>query len=90
MHRLLITAATVAGLAAGTTSAHAIGCFTGAVGGAVAGHMAHHGVLGAIGGCIAGHEWHKHRMAQNDLQNRQSYVQERQKQDPNYRDPWSD
>lgn len=89
MRRQVVIVATAFGLAAATTSAHAVGCFTGAVAGAVAGHMAHHGVLGAIGGCIAGHEWHKHQMQQKDLQNREAYVQERQKQDPNYRDPWS-
>ncbi len=90
MQRLVITAAAVVGLSGAATSAHAVGCFTGAVAGAVAGHMAHHGVLGAVGGCIAGHEWHKHQMTQKDLQNRQAYVQERKKQDPNYQDPWSE
>jgi hypothetical protein len=89
MRRLLIIAASVLGFAAASTTANAIGCFTGAVGGAVAGHMAHHGVLGAIGGCIAGHEWHKHQMRQRDLQNRDAYVRQQQKQDPNYHDPWS-
>jgi hypothetical protein len=89
MRRLLITAATVLGIAVASPSANAVGCFTGAVAGAVAGHMAHHGVLGAIGGCIAGHEWHKHQVKQKDLQNREAYVQERQKQDPNYKDPWA-
>ena len=89
MRRLLIIAATALGLAAATPSAHAVGCFSGAVAGAVAGHMAHHGVLGAIGGCIAGHERHKHQMKQQDMQNREAYVKERQKQDPNYQDPWS-
>ncbi len=89
MRRLCITAAMVLGVAVASTSANAIGCFSGAVAGAVAGHMAHHGVLGAIGGCIAGHEWHKHQVRQKDLQTREAYVQERQKQDPNYKDPWS-
>jgi hypothetical protein len=28
-------------------------------------------------------------MQQQDMQNREAYVQERQKQDPNYQDPWS-
>jgi hypothetical protein len=45
-------------------SAHAIGCLSGGVAGAVAGHMAHHGVLGAVGGCIAGHEYLKHERRQ--------------------------
>lgn len=89
MQRLLISAIFLLGLAAASTTANAIGCFTGAIGGAVAGHMVHHGVLGAIGGCIAGHEWHKHQMQQKDLQSRAAYDQERQKQDPNYHDPWS-
>ncbi|HET6183629.1 MAG TPA: hypothetical protein VFA03_08545 [Acetobacteraceae bacterium] len=90
MKALLIASAVSLSLAAAATPALAIGCFSGAAAGAVAGHMAHHGVLGAIGGCIAGHEWHKHQMRQADLQNRQSYIQERQKQDPNYKDPWSE
>lgn len=46
-----------------TAPANAIGCITGGAAGAVAGHMAHHGVLGAVGGCIAGHEYHKHHKA---------------------------
>lgn len=57
--------------------------------GAVGGHLAGHGILGAIGGCIAGHEWHKHQLRQQDLQDRQNYVNQRRQQDPNYRDPWS-
>jgi len=89
MRRVLITAATVLGIAGASTSANAVGCFTGAVAGAVAGHVAHHTILGAIGGCIAGHEWRKHRMRQADLQNRDAYVQARQQQDPNFKDPWS-
>src|SRR5690242_2629897 len=44
-----------------STPAMAIGCLSGGVAGAVAGHMAHHGVLGAIGGCIAGHEYNQHQ-----------------------------
>lgn len=89
MRRLLITAATVVGLAAGSNQANAIGCFSGAVAGAVAGHVAHHGLLGAIGGCIAGHEWRKHQVRRTDLQNRQAYVQQRQQEDPNFKDPWA-
>jgi hypothetical protein len=86
---MLLTGSIVLGLASATAPAHAIGCFSGAVAGAVAGHMAHHGVLGAIGGCIAGHQWHKHQVQQKALQDREAYVRERQQQDPNYRDPWS-
>jgi hypothetical protein len=39
--------------------AQAIGCITGGLAGAVAGHMVNHGVLGAIGGCVAGHAYNK-------------------------------
>jgi len=39
--------------------AQAIGCISGGLAGAVAGHMMNHGVLGAIGGCVAGHAYHK-------------------------------
>jgi hypothetical protein len=60
MFRYLLPAAAVLVLLAAPPRAHAIGCISGGVAGAVAGHMAHHGVLGAIGGCIAGHEYHKH------------------------------
>jgi hypothetical protein len=41
--------------------AQAIGCISGGLAGAVAGHMVHHGVLGAIGGCVAGHSYNKHQ-----------------------------
>lgn len=90
MRHILIAATACVGLAVASPSANAIGCLSGGLAGAVAGHMAHHGVLGAIGGCIAGHEWHKHRVRQQDLEDRQSYVKHRQEYDPNYRDPWSD
>ena len=66
------------GLALANAPAHAVGCFSGGVAGAVAGHMAHHGVLGAIGGCIAGHEYHKHQLKQEDLQNQGAYQQRQQ------------
>jgi hypothetical protein len=60
--RLPVVLLSVAGLGIGYTApANAIGCFSGGLAGAVAGHMAHHGVLGAIGGCVAGHEYHKHQ-----------------------------
>jgi outer membrane lipoprotein SlyB len=36
-------------------SAEAKGCLSGAAVGGLAGHMAHHGVLGAVGGCAVGH-----------------------------------
>ena len=48
----------------GNAPAHAIGCLSGGIAGAVAGHMAHHGVLGAIGGCVAGHAYNKHQKTQ--------------------------
>lgn len=57
-----IKSALVAVAALGALSAspaHAIGCVSGAVGGAVAGHMLHHhAVLGAIGGCLYGRHLH--------------------------------
>jgi len=60
--RLPLVLLTAAGLGFGYTApAAAIGCFTGGLAGAVAGHMAHHGVLGAIGGCVAGHAYNKHQ-----------------------------
>lgn len=88
MRTLLIGAAAVAILGLAPVQARAVGCLSGATMGAIGGHMAGHGVLGAIGGCIAGHEWHKHQMSQQNLQNRDSYVRERQQQDPSYRSPW--
>ena len=49
----------LAGLIAATalpSSAHAIGCVSGAVLGGVGGHYAgHHGLLGAAAGCAIGH-----------------------------------
>lgn len=68
--------------------AHAIGCLSGGAAGALAGHMAHHGVLGAVGGCIAGHEWHKHQMREQDMQSERAYDERRRQEDPNYRNPW--
>ncbi|HEX2939486.1 MAG TPA: hypothetical protein VHO91_00460 [Rhodopila sp.] len=61
--------------------ARAIGCISGGVAGAVAGHMMHHGVLGAIGGCVAGHEYHKHHRRdsmQNSNYNNGGYENGRQ------------
>ena len=51
---------------------YAVGCFSGGVAGAAAGHLAHHGVLGAIGGCIAGHEYNKHQKRQQEIQDQQT------------------
>jgi uncharacterized membrane protein YebE (DUF533 family) len=65
MRTRLLTIGTALGLLGlgYTAPANAVGCITGGAAGAVAGHMAHHGVLGAVGGCIAGHEYHKHHKA---------------------------
>jgi uncharacterized membrane protein YebE (DUF533 family) len=61
--------------------ANAIGCISGGLAGAVAGHMVHHGVLGAIGGCVAGHSYHKHQQNQQMMQNSASSTETRP---PNY------
>jgi uncharacterized protein YcfJ len=57
------------------TPANAIGCISGGLAGAVAGHMAHHGVLGAVGGCIAGHAYNKHQKRMEDQQQNQGPYQ---------------
>lgn len=69
----LLGAAAVVGLLGFGYSApvNAIGCITAGAAGAVAGHMAHHGVLGAAGGCIAGHEYHKHQEHEKQLRSQQ-------------------
>ncbi len=67
--------------------ASAIGCISGGAAGAVAGHMAHHGVLGALGGCIAGHEAHKYqkrremRASEQQSEPSSSYTQSQSPQD---------
>ncbi len=73
--RVLLLALALGGAGFGWTSqAQAVGCISGGLAGAVAGHMVHHGVLGAIGGCVAGHEYHKHQVrAQNQNLNGGSY-----------------
>ncbi len=76
-------------LAMSPPEARAVGCLSGGAAGALAGHMAGHGVLGALGGCIAGHMWHKHQLNQDALQSREQYDAARRAQDPNYRTPWS-
>jgi hypothetical protein len=78
----------LAGLALGIPQAHAIGCLSGGAAGALAGHMAGHGVLGAIGGCIAGHQWHKHQLRQQDLESTSAYEARRKQYDPNYQNPY--
>lgn len=89
MRKVLVALVAVLPFAVAAPPAGAVGCFSGAVAGAIGGHMMHHGVLGAVGGCIAGHEWHKHEVSKQGLQSRENYVRARQQQDPNYHDPWS-
>lgn len=72
-----------------STPAHAIGCLSGGAAGALAGHMAGHGILGALGGCVAGHQWHKHQVRKRNLENVQSYDAQRRTYDPNYQSPWT-
>jgi len=50
------------GIGFANSPSYAIGCISGGLAGAAAGHLVHHGVLGAVGGCIVGHEHHKHEM----------------------------
>ncbi len=75
--RSLLMLLTLSGIGLGwNAQAHAIGCISGGVAGAVAGHMAHHGILGALGGCVAGHEYHKHQQrAATQRNNEQTYQQ---------------
>ena len=64
--RIIVAVLTVGIVAGGyTMPARAIGCVSGGLAGAVAGHMVHHGVLGALGGCIAGHQYNKHQKARS-------------------------
>jgi len=89
MRRALFLIVTLVGLGAVNTPAYSIGCLSGGAAGALAGHMAGHGVLGAVGGCIAGHSWNKHQMRKQDLENRSAYETRRQSYDPNYRSPYT-
>ena len=88
MRKTLIITAAVLGIGFGSRPAHAIGCLSGGAAGALAGHMAGHGILGAIGGCIAGHAYHKHQLRQQDLQSQQNYDDIQRQQNRNYRSPW--
>lgn len=88
MRTTIFAGAVLLGLGAMTPQAHAIGCLSGGAAGALAGHMAGHGVLGALGGCIAGHQWHKHQLRQQDLQSTHAYDSRRRQYDPNYRSPY--
>jgi hypothetical protein len=61
MKTVVYAASLVIALTGVVGSANAIGCLSGAAGGAVVGHMAHHHALtGAAVGCIAGHELKMH------------------------------
>ncbi len=90
MRTVSLVAATAMVLLAASSEAQAVGCLSGGAAGALAGHMAGHGVLGALAGCVAGHEWHKHQLSQEQLQSQQQYDAARKAQNPNYRSPWSD
>jgi hypothetical protein len=90
MRTFLFTMAALVSVAAISPPARAIGCLSGGAAGALAGHMAGHGILGAVGGCIAGHQWQKHQrqLREQDLQNQAAYDARRRAIDPNYRSPW--
>jgi hypothetical protein len=51
----LVLIAALAGLVTVTPQAQAAGCLKGAFLGGIAGHFAHHTLLGAISGCMIGH-----------------------------------
>jgi hypothetical protein len=53
--KTLMIAAAAMGMVLAAGQAEAKGCLKGAAVGGLAGHMAHHGVLGAVGGCAVGH-----------------------------------
>jgi len=73
MRALIVTAAFALVLAAGVAGpAQAKGCLKGAAVGGLAGHMAHHGVLGAAGGCAVGH----HMASKQEKQANQAATQE--------------
>ncbi|MFL5257367.1 MAG: hypothetical protein ACJ8AI_31715 [Rhodopila sp.] len=73
MRALIVTAALALVLAAGVAGpAQAKGCLKGAAVGGLAGHMAHHGVLGAAGGCAVGH----HMASKQEKQANQAATQE--------------
>lgn len=88
MRKTVLGGVMLAGLALSSSQAYAIGCLSGGAAGALAGHMAGHGVLGAIGGCIAGHQWHKHQLRQQDLESTSAYEARRKQYDPNYQSPY--
>jgi hypothetical protein len=88
MRTTILVALLLLGLGGTAPRAYAIGCLSGGAAGALAGHMAGHGVLGALGGCIAGHQWHKHQLRQQDLQSSGAYDARRRQYDPNYQSPY--
>ena len=88
MRIYLLAIVTLVSLGAISPGAHAIGCLSGGAAGALAGHMAGHGVLGAIGGCVAGHQWHKHQVSKQQLSNTAAYDAQRKAADPDYQSPW--
>jgi hypothetical protein len=88
MRTTIFAAMMILGVGVATSPAHAISCLSGGAAGALAGHMAGHGVLGAIGGCIAGHEWQKHQLREQDLQSQGAYDARRRQYDSGYRSPW--
>lgn len=66
---LLATAVVALTLAVGVSGpAQAKGCIKGALVGGVAGHLAHHGVLGAAGGCVVGHHMASEKAKQDQQQ----------------------
>ena len=87
--RITILTVAVAMSVLAAPRAHAIGCLSGGAAGALAGHMAGHGMLGAIGGCIAGHQWRKHQLREEEMMTRQHYEAARRAQNPGYRGPWT-
>jgi uncharacterized protein YcfJ len=89
MRTTFLAVTVMVSLMAAKPEAQAVGCLSGGAAGALAGHMAGHGVLGALGGCIAGHAWRKHQLNQDALESRQQYDSARHAQNPNYRSPWS-
>lgn len=68
----IVFAALISVALSGPTYARPGGCLKGAVIGGIAGHLAHHGVLGAAAGCAYGvHKRHNYERQQE--QGRSSY-----------------
>ena len=68
MRKALLLSTVAIGFLAANPQARAVGCLSGGAAGALAGHMAGHGVLGAMGGCIAGHAWKQHQLREDAYQ----------------------